>query len=158
MSEQTKKIVRENPDEFSVMIRYWNQHVTDPEAYQLNLKDIRAEGRRLLSLFLERTQIVAGTPVSLEMMYNHEDWAPTFIVVDEAGRLTEAMTTLTFSHFPQTPTIFIGDTKQFGPMAIAEEDREYRVLFPKQRKRSLLQRMEAAGQIDFVLRVNYRAH
>lgn len=65
------------------------------------------------------------------------------------------MTTLTFSHFPQTPTIFIGDTK---PMAIAEEDREYRVLFLKQRKRSLLQRMEAAGQVDFVLRVNYRAH
>lgn len=68
------------------------------------------------------------------------------------------MTTLTFSHFPQTPTIFIGDTKQSGPLAIAEEDREYRVLFLKQRKRSLLQRMEAAGQVDFVLRVNYRAH
>ncbi|KAK6443909.1 hypothetical protein FP744_10000157 [Trichoderma asperellum] len=119
-----------------IMIRCWNQHDTDPAAYQLNLKDIRAEGRGLLSLLLERTQIV----------------------VDEAGRLTEAMTTLTFSHFPQTPTIFIGDTKQSGPLAIAEEDREYRVLFLKQRKRSLLQRMEAAGQVDFVLRVNYRAH
>lgn len=32
------------------------------------------------------------------------------------------------------------------------------MLFPKQRKRPLLQRMKAAGQIDFVLRVNYRAH
>lgn len=66
-------MVRENLDEFSVMIRCWNQHDTDPAAYQLNLKDIRAEGRGLLSLLLERTQIVVGTPVSLEMMYNHEN-------------------------------------------------------------------------------------
>lgn len=65
------------------------------------------------------------------MLYSHEDWDPTFIVVDEVGRLTEAMITLTFSHSPQTPTIFTRFTKQFGPMAIAEENKEYRVLFLK---------------------------
>ncbi|KAL6889062.1 hypothetical protein GGI43DRAFT_387873 [Trichoderma evansii] len=102
-------MVRENPDEFSVMIRYWNKHDTD------------------------------------SMMYNHEDWELAFIVVDEASRLTETMTALTFSHFLQTRTIFIGDTKQFSPKAVVKEDREYHALYVKQGVRSLLQRMEIAG-------------
>lgn len=110
--EQAQKMLRDHPDEFSVMLRYWNQHERDLRHTSSNWKiHIRAEARRLLSLVLERAQIVAGTPVSLQMMYNHEERAPYFSVVDEAGRLTEAITTLTFSYFPQTPTIFIGDTK-----------------------------------------------
>lgn len=53
--------------------------------------------------------------------------------------------------------LFIGDTKQFGPMAMAEQDNEYKALFTSQRKHSLLQRVEEAGHIDYVLSANHRA-
>ncbi|KAF3067600.1 hypothetical protein CFAM422_008348 [Trichoderma lentiforme] len=72
---------------------------------------------------------------------------PSFAVVDEAGRLTEAMSLGPFAQYPDTPVVLVGDTKQFGPMAATAMDREYRALFASQRKRSLLKRVQETGHV-----------
>lgn len=56
--------------------------------------------------------------------WNREERAATFNVADEASRLAEAIATIASSHFPQTPTLFIGETKQFNLVLIAEEDQK----------------------------------
>ncbi|KAL7790340.1 hypothetical protein V8C37DRAFT_417534 [Trichoderma ceciliae] len=74
--------------------------------------------------------VVAATPVSLMTLFDHvPELNPSFFVVDEAGRLTEAMSVVPWCKYPTVLAVFIGDTKQFGPMAIAEQDRQYNALF-----------------------------
>ncbi|QYS95999.1 hypothetical protein H0G86_003263 [Trichoderma simmonsii] len=51
------------------------------------------------------------------------------VVVDEAGRLTEAMSLVPFAQHPDVPVIFIGDTRQFGPMVATAGDRNYKALW-----------------------------
>ncbi|KAL7793409.1 hypothetical protein V8C43DRAFT_281712 [Trichoderma afarasin] len=54
-------------------------------------------------------------------MFNHiEPVSPSLFIVDEVGRLTEAMTFVPSAQHANTPTIHIGDTKHFGPTAVAD--------------------------------------
>lgn len=122
LSETARRKVWANPEEYPVMVTAWREYRDDPATHSLNRKIYHAEVRRIFSEVIEETQIIVGTPVALQTLYNHEDWQPTFIIVDKAGRFTEAMALLAISNFPKCPALFIGDTKQFGPMAIVEED------------------------------------
>lgn len=54
--------------------------------------------------------------------------------------------------------MYIGNTKQFGPMPVAETVLKFPALFTAQRKRSLLKRVQDTGHIDFTLSANYQAY
>ncbi|KAL6803213.1 hypothetical protein GGI42DRAFT_324058 [Trichoderma sp. SZMC 28013] len=99
--------------------------------------------REVVEAFVRTADVIAGTPVAIMTLFGHLSSSPhpvrpSFVVVDEAGRLTEAMSLVPFAQYPDTPVLFVGDAKQFGPMAVAAMDRQYRALFTSQRKRSLL--------------------
>ncbi|OPB36596.1 hypothetical protein A0O28_0056750 [Trichoderma guizhouense] len=68
------------------------------------------------------------------------------------------MSLVPFTQHPDTPVIFIGDTKQFGPMSVTSTDKKYKALFEAQRRCSLLKRVQGTGHIDFTLSANHRAH
>ncbi|KAL7911636.1 hypothetical protein GGI35DRAFT_477346 [Trichoderma velutinum] len=68
------------------------------------------------------------------------------MIVDEAGRLTEAMSLVPFAQHADAPVIFIGDTKQCGPMAVTSTDKKYKALFEAQSRRSLLKRNNASDK------------
>lgn len=93
------------------------------------------------------------------IMFNYiEPISQSLFIVDEVGRLTEAMTFVASAQHANTLAIHIGDTKQFGPMAVADQDKNYKALFTQQRKHSFMQRIEGAGLLDFVLVANHGAH
>ncbi|KAJ4856218.1 AAA domain-containing protein [Trichoderma breve] len=141
------------------MITNWRMQDEDPVTSRANRRDYLAEARKLMNDFSADADVVAGTPVALMTMFNHiEPVSPSLFIVDEVGRLTEAMTFVTSAQHANTPTIHIGDTKQFGPMAVADQDKNYKALFTQQRKHSLMQRHEGAGLIDFVLAAKHRAN
>ncbi|KAK0758566.1 hypothetical protein N5P37_008965 [Trichoderma harzianum] len=141
------------------MITNWRMQDEDPVTFRTNRRDYLAEARTLMNDFIADADAVAGAPVALMTMFNHiEPVSQSLFIVDEVGRLTEAMTFVASAQHANTPTIRIGDTKQFGSMAVADQDKNYKALFTQQRKHSLMQRIEGAGLIDFVLAANHRAH
>ncbi|PTB61721.1 hypothetical protein BBK36DRAFT_1131020, partial [Trichoderma citrinoviride] len=132
----------------------WRTQVSDLAAFIVNKKDYLEKARLLISDFVSSAHVIAGTPVALKMLANHVRFQPSFIVIDEAGRMSENMCVMPISSYPTTPAIWMGDNQQFGPRAAADQDREYKPLFTQQRRRSLLRRVEGAGQIDFTLSIN----
>lgn len=62
--------------------------------------------------FVRAAHMITGTPVALMSLFNHlsldpEVLRPSLVVVDEAGRLTEAMLPVPFVQHLDTPVIFI---------------------------------------------------
>ncbi|KAK0758564.1 hypothetical protein N5P37_008963 [Trichoderma harzianum] len=57
------------------------------------------------------------------------------------------MSLVPFAQHPDAPVIFIGDTKQFGPVSVTSTDRTYKALFEVQRGCSLLKRVQARGAL-----------
>ncbi|KAM0250382.1 hypothetical protein ACHAQJ_008629 [Trichoderma viride] len=105
-----------------------------------------------------RPDAICATPVAFAMMSKKVSWEPSFIIVGNAGQLSEAMTALPVSVYPNVPTMFIGDTQQPGLKVNTSRSGQYRASSTKQRADSLLRRVEAAGHIDFQLPVNRRRH
>ncbi|KAL7937088.1 AAA domain-containing protein [Trichoderma chlorosporum] len=159
LSSFARRLINEDPEAYPLIREAWRIREQNPLMYSTNRAAYLAEGRRLLALVLDSADVIAATPVAFSYLFNHAtEWKPDFIVVDEVGRLHETMAVLLPSRFPHVPTLFVGDSRQFGPMAVAADDKEYKVLFPAQRQFSFLQRVEANGRLDYALTVNHRAH
>ncbi|CAH0001031.1 unnamed protein product [Clonostachys byssicola] len=69
---------------------------------------------------------------------------------------TECMALVLFSHFPETPAVFIGDPMQPGPLDKLSSNKEVGSRYSKQRALSLLDRLYRAGQITAFLGLNQR--
>ncbi|KAK2039269.1 hypothetical protein LZ31DRAFT_598997 [Colletotrichum somersetense] len=90
-------------------------------------------------------------------------WAPSLLVVDEAGHIPEAQWWISLSIFLDACVLTMGDTRQFKPLAMSvNEDRrrensntkpyltdvlDWRCVFGVQRTVSLLRRAESNSQI-----------
>jgi hypothetical protein len=89
----------------------WEMYINDPDTCRINLKDYKARARELIEAFVSIADVVAGPPGS----YHDAVWppvflsTPSFVVVDEAGRLTEAMSLVSFAQYPDTPVVFVGE-------------------------------------------------
>lgn len=79
------------------------------------------------------------------------------MIVDEAGRTTENAMWIPVVKHPRTPCVYLGDTKQFGPMALARDDKAFKDKFGPQRALSLFKRSETAGKHWITLQNNNRA-
>ncbi|KAL7814474.1 hypothetical protein V8C26DRAFT_403922 [Trichoderma gracile] len=149
-SRQLRSEIQRNPHKYHFE-EVWASQLDNPQKFRENKRLYLQTARRLLSEFLAKADVIVATPVALRKLYKRvPKLSPSFVVVDEAERMTENMSVMPLSRHPEAPALFIGDTTQPGPVAVAEQDEEYRAVFTQQRKRSLLQRVEAAGQLDFV--------
>ncbi|KAL7810339.1 hypothetical protein V8C44DRAFT_122261 [Trichoderma aethiopicum] len=149
-SRQLRLEVETNPAQYPMMKQAWDLEESDPVTYRVNKTAYLEEARRLLSTFIAQADVIAATPTDLRILYDHvPDLSPCFLVVNEAGKMTEGMSLMPLVRHPQLPTLFIGDTRDAGPQAVAKKDKNYGALFTKQRETSLLHRVEAAGQLDF---------
>ncbi|PTB66335.1 hypothetical protein BBK36DRAFT_1118816, partial [Trichoderma citrinoviride] len=147
LAMQLREEVEQNPDAYPEIKEAWDLQVSNPANYMVNKRDYFDSARKIIADFVCKADVIAGTPVALRMLYNHVPvLKPCFVVIDEAGRLTESMAVLPIARHADVPALWIGDVKQFGPIAAAEQDIEYNPIFTAQRKRSLLARMEGAGQ------------
>ncbi|OTA01236.1 hypothetical protein A9Z42_0015640 [Trichoderma parareesei] len=150
-TSSTIERLENNPTQYPIMNEAWGLEESDPVTYRGNKRAYLEDARRLLSTFITQADIIVATPTDVRLLYDHvPDLSPCFLVVNEAGKMTESMSLMPLSRHPHLPTLFIGDTRDAGPQAVAKKDSGYRALFAEQRETSLLQRVEAAGQLDFV--------
>ncbi|KAH0496233.1 hypothetical protein TgHK011_003604 [Trichoderma gracile] len=113
-----------------------------------------SEAEEALNYLLERADAICATPSAFHRIYKrvgYSGWEPSFIVVDNANQLTEASSLLPMAICPDVPTMFIGDLEQDGPEVMASEESLRTSTATKRRTRSLLQRVEDAGYLDYQL-------
>ncbi|OTA08057.1 hypothetical protein A9Z42_0089910 [Trichoderma parareesei] len=152
LATQLREIAKRDPAKYMTILKAWDLQVSDPASYKKHKRDYLYAARQAMADFICKADVIAGTPVALHMLYNRvPKLKPCFVVIDKAGRMTENMAILPVVQHPDVPALWIGDTSSDGPMAAAEQDAQYNAIFTAQRKRSLLRRVEGAGQVDFVL-------
>lgn len=61
------------------------------------------------------------------------------------------------SNWQESLGLYIGDTKQFQPMALAKGQKSFSPVFSSQRQISLFRHVEDAGRLTAVLKRNHRA-
>lgn len=87
-SSQLRAKVKASPKQYHVMITNWRMQDEDPVTFRTNRRDYLAEARTLMNDFITDADVV-----SLMTMFNHiEPVSQSLFIVDEVGRLTEAMT------------------------------------------------------------------
>lgn len=96
-------------------------------------------------------------PVAMAQFLNHVEWKPDLVIVDEAGRMTEAMAMIPAAKCPYAAMMWMGDVRQFKPMAPARQDVVFRDMFGPQPETSYLSRVDTLGKVDIVLHSNHRA-
>lgn len=162
-SEHCRRMVQAEPSRWWQMLEAWDRRDNDPTMYDddreryidVDDDDDRERyidvARNVLKLQLQKADVICATPIAFATMAKHIKWEPSFIIVDNAGQLTEAMTILPVSVCPDVPIMFIGDTEKTGPIVEASRDSRQKASSTKQRTHSLLQRVEEAGCLDFRL-------
>ncbi|KAF4950423.1 hypothetical protein FSARC_13203 [Fusarium sarcochroum] len=141
VSEYSKQFAFDNPEQFPDYINAWNQKFSDPEAFSLNRVENEQHARDLLiHVITNRVDVLCCTPVTFGQVCNHTGLRSSFIVLDEANRMTESLSAIPMSKCPDASFLLIGDVKQFGPRAT-----------------SLFERMEKSGTILYTLKANHRA-
>ncbi|KID93901.1 MFS monocarboxylate transporter, partial [Metarhizium majus ARSEF 297] len=143
---------------------------TDPLAWKAKFQEAVAEVKELHAFVLNSHGTIVCTVVVMAQIANHyQGWSPILVVVDEAGRLTEALNLVPLSKWPSVPRIICGDTKQFKPVdptykaVVATrvkvngepQDFKYNQIF-NQAGMSLLKRAKIHGAIDVHLDKNFR--
>ncbi|KAH6968675.1 P-loop containing nucleoside triphosphate hydrolase protein [Fusarium avenaceum] len=157
LSEMARRIVRNKPDDWPLILAARQEAREDLEAYALNRVKHEEAYHKLLEHTASLIDIVVGTPVSLADFSNHVSWVPHLIVIDEAARLSENLSLLLPSVWQSAFCLFIGDTKQFPPLEVTVGQRDFKSVFGAQRQISLFHRLENASKMLFRLRNNYRA-
>ncbi|TFA98695.1 hypothetical protein CCMA1212_009497 [Trichoderma ghanense] len=107
-----------------------------------------------LNHLLDRADAICTTPSAFRTIYKrvgYSGWEPSMIIVDNANQLTETSSLLPIAHFPDVPAMFIGDLEQDDPDVMASKESLRTSMATKRRTRSLLQRVEDAGYLDYQL-------
>lgn len=137
-----------------LMFEVWEMRANDQVGFETNCSEITARFTRIMKDFVRSANVLVGTPVAIKILFDHlssrsEVLRPDLIINDEAGRSTEAMSLVPLAKFPETPTLWLGDGKQLGPMTTVAFDSVEKPLFQGQRGMSLLKRAQETGNADF---------
>ncbi|UKZ62626.1 uncharacterized protein TrAtP1_003867 [Trichoderma atroviride] len=154
ISSQLRARAMADPEANRLMFEVWEMRVNDPVVFETNCSEITARFTRIMKDFVRSANVLVGTPVAIKILFDHlssrsEALRPDLIINDEAGRSTEAMSLVPLAKFPETPTLWLGDGKQLGPMTPAAFDSVDKPLFQDQRGMSLLKRAQETGNADF---------
>ncbi|KAF5671349.1 hypothetical protein FHETE_4156 [Fusarium heterosporum] len=152
LSEYARSKAIDDPDTWVRVHAAWNQKLMDPECYELNRPHHQEAFRTLMSAAIADVDIACETPVALLDFANHDSWTPDAIVFDEAARATETSTLMLASRWQEALALYIGNTKQFQPMALATDQEDFVSVFAQQRAVSLFQRMESTGRLTCVMK------
>ncbi|KPM43648.1 hypothetical protein AK830_g2907 [Neonectria ditissima] len=132
--------------------------VTDTTDYIANLVGQHDAARKLLVRAVETCHVICATPVAFAQMINHvPDLEISLVVVDEAGRMTEASSLVSVSKCPNVPHWFTGDTRPYTPGARTRNDYQLKDFFRPQRDTSLFKRIGNVGGMTATLHDNHRA-
>ncbi|KAI5467348.1 hypothetical protein BGZ63DRAFT_419061 [Mariannaea sp. PMI_226] len=160
MSQFAKSIAESNAETWEVYLTAQHSLRHSPDEYTANKVANDEAARNLLLQAIAECDAICTTPVAFAQMVSHFEkgsFNAAFIVVDEAGRLTETASLVSVLQCPDTPHLFIGDNDQFQPIAIARDDRDFKDTFGPQRGVSCLLRVEQAGMMTATLHDNFRA-
>ncbi|PNP82551.1 hypothetical protein FNYG_04260 [Fusarium nygamai] len=135
LSEYAKRLARENPAE-------WNDKVAL----------MRTHARKLLIYAASLTAVVGCTPVAFGQIKNHTGLEYNFIVLDEAAGMPESLSLIPMAKCPEASFPFVGDNKQFGPVATTLDRKDWQSFFGPQRTTSLFERIEKSGALLFIAR------
>ncbi|KAJ6446501.1 MFS monocarboxylate transporter [Purpureocillium lavendulum] len=157
LSNRAKAIANTNRKKWSGYHAMCEQRKSDDGSFETNIVANKETCRELLFEAATRSHVLCGTPVAIVQLANHIDpetkhFQVHLSIVDEAERLTENLSFVPLSKFTNAPVIFLGDTKQHGPMALARNEAGYKDIFSEQRRMSLFKRAEMAGKHTIVLR------
>ncbi|KAK2025187.1 hypothetical protein LX32DRAFT_597285 [Colletotrichum zoysiae] len=164
VTERAIAIARADKSRFA---NFWMSEIGGPEW--------EADCKHIISMAVDDFDILVGTPFAAGQLGRRvagtlarsdpswKPWAPSILVVDEAGRIPEAQWWIPVSIFPDACVLTMGDTRQFRPLAMSvNEDRhrenfktrphhtdvlDWRCVFGVQRTVSLLRRAESNSQI-----------
>ncbi|RDA86435.1 hypothetical protein CP532_6488 [Ophiocordyceps camponoti-leonardi (nom. inval.)] len=155
LSETAKRFARA-ADEYRDFVTTANLRTSQPEIYRRRLTDLKAQSRALLQLIIANADMIIATPVAIAEMADSFNFAPDLVIVDEAGRMTEASALIPVARYPAAAFLYIGDPRQFGPIAALADVKDVPSVFSRQRQLSLLHRAFLAACVDGVLSTNYR--
>lgn len=157
LSEYAKRLANSNPDMYWKYIDEMEKQAQDSIFAPRKRKEYMILAKELLRDAIASCDIICSTPAAIGemqdmMVRNKTPFVPDLIVLDAAGRVTEASSAIVLSRFPHANFLFVGDTRQLGPMAIANDNRSFKDFFGLQRKTSLFGRIESVGKITFTFR------
>ncbi|KAH6977327.1 hypothetical protein BKA56DRAFT_674146 [Ilyonectria sp. MPI-CAGE-AT-0026] len=162
MSNLAHEMAKEDEVNWDDFLRGMYELKNSPEWYEENIDEHRAAALELLCTAINSCDAVCTTPVAFAQLVDHmksfnPDFKFSFIVVDEAGRMSENASLISVSKCPDSPHMFMGDNQQFAPISLLRGDRNVKSFFSPQRGISLFKRVESVGSITATLRVNHRA-
>ncbi|KJZ74047.1 hypothetical protein HIM_06496 [Hirsutella minnesotensis 3608] len=110
---------------------------------------------KALQAVVDDTDMIIATPVALAQFADHFKWSPNLIMVDEAGRMTEASALIPLSKYPTAYCLFMGDIEPANPSGEAED-----LEGPggNQRGRSIMDLVASTGAVSTEMTKNYRCH
>ncbi|KAH7197975.1 uncharacterized protein B0J16DRAFT_391698, partial [Fusarium flagelliforme] len=142
ISEYAKRVAQDNPNDWAEYLQAYRQKFLEPDMFALDYaKNVELARDLLTHVLRDRVKIICCTPIALEQIVSHTGLQGDFVAIDEAHRMTEAMSAVVMSKCPRASFLLMGDTEQSNP----------------QGPTSLLGRMERAGATLYHLKSNYRS-
>ncbi|KAJ6787933.1 hypothetical protein PWT90_03750 [Aphanocladium album] len=157
-----------DPERYGRIISGWQKYKDDRPAFDDEKVGLKVTITDLMKSVMKDMDAVFCTPHCVrDLRDNCPDFAPTFMVIDEAGFLTETAAMVPVAAYPEVDTLFCGDPNQFQPIVAShragftykfDEDCafEFHDLVSEQRRRPLLARVQGLQRADFTLVHNHR--
>ncbi|KAH7162187.1 P-loop containing nucleoside triphosphate hydrolase protein [Dactylonectria estremocensis] len=158
LSEFAKSLLADSPEAFPEQVCAMKELADNPRNFNENRAENTAAMRTLLEYALGRADAIVGTPDALvQLSHRFPSWKPDLLVIDEAGKMSEASVFMPIAAFPEAPCFILGDPKPVKWTGNAS-DGDGDGLYGKQRKISLLDRLDAANAFNITLTTNWRSH
>lgn len=121
---------------------------------------IKLQLNDLIAQVLQDADIIICTVAAAAKVTLAENFHPTIVYVDEAGRLTELKTLIAFGLYAPLAFILSGDHKQLRPTVLSanrhRDDPPFLNPFQNQMLLSFFERMIIAGHEHFMLKIQHR--
>nr|CEG05314.1 unnamed protein product [Fusarium clavum] len=145
ISEYAKRLAQDNPNDWAEYLQAYRQKLLEPDMFALDhAKNVDLARDLLTHVLRDKVKIVCCTPIALEQIVSHTGRQVDFVIIDEAHRMTEAMSPVVMAKCPRASFLLVGDAEQSSPSG-------------PQRATSLLGRMEQSGAILYHLKSNYQS-
>ncbi|KAH7171508.1 P-loop containing nucleoside triphosphate hydrolase protein [Dactylonectria macrodidyma] len=159
LSEFAKSLIAKSPDAFPDQVRAMAEYADDRHTFNKNRAENMVIIRTLLEFALSRADAIVATPVAMLQLSQHmPTWNPDLYVIDEVGRMSEASAFIPVSAFPEVPCFILGDPKQCTPVSRTADATSFDDVFGKQRRMSLLDRLDSVDVFNITLNTNWRSH
>ncbi|KAF5615140.1 hypothetical protein F52700_13529 [Fusarium sp. NRRL 52700] len=142
VSEYTRKIATDNEKDWPDVLLARREKKQDPDAYAINLVKHKEAFPKLMEQAVSLIGLAIGTPVALVEFAKHATWVLSLIVVDEAAQLTENLSFALQTEWQSALCTFIRDNRQFRPLGLTVEQRDFKAISFQQGRISLFHRMD----------------